>query len=97
MRKHSYCWKTTCCAAALLALGSFIDTQPAKAQFGGIIGAAISGGGIRFNFGGGGGGSRRAKSSRHENGDDTRSDSSSSNNSRNDRVLASLGAPPSSV
>jgi hypothetical protein len=103
MRKQSYCWNTTCCGAALLALGSFIDPQPAKAQFGGIIGAAISGGGIRLNFGGGGGGSRRSRESRRYNGDSSGSDSSSSSNSRNDRndrndrVLASLGAPPSSV
>jgi hypothetical protein len=100
MGKHSYCWKTTCCAAAVLALGSFIDPQPAKAQFGGIIGAAIGGGGIRLNFGGGGGGSRRSRESRHDSGDNSSSDTSSSStsrNDRNDRVLASLGAPPSSV
>jgi hypothetical protein len=99
MRKHSYGWKITCCAAALLALGSFIRPEPAHAQFGGIVGGLI-GGGIRFHLGGGGGGgSRRERASRHDSGDDSSSDksSSSSSNSRNDRVLASLGAPPSSV
>ena len=55
MRKHSYVWKITCCAAALLALGSFVRPEPAQAQFGGIVGAMI-GGGIRFHLGGGGGG-----------------------------------------
>jgi hypothetical protein len=99
MRKHSYGWKITCCAAALLALGSFIRPEPAHAQFGGIVGGLI-GGGIRFHLGGGGGGgARRERASRHDSGDDSSSDksSSSSSNSRNDRVLASLGAPPSSV
>jgi hypothetical protein len=99
MRKHSYGWKITCCAAALLALGSFIRPEPAHAQFGGIVGGLI-GGGIRFHLGGGGGGgARRERASRHDSGDDLSSDKSSSgsSNSRNDRVLASLGAPPSSV
>jgi hypothetical protein len=99
MRKHSYGWKITCCAAALLALGSFIRPEPAHAQFGGIVGGLI-GGGIRFHLGGGGGGgSRRERASRHDSGDDSSPDksSSSSSSSRNDRVLASLGAPPSSV
>jgi hypothetical protein len=97
MRKHSYWWKITCCGAALLALGSFARPEPAHAQFGGIIGAAIGGGGIRLNFGGGGG-SRRARSPRQDTGEESRSESSSSSrNDRNDRVLASLGAPPSSV
>src|ERR1700731_1189400 len=99
MRKHSYGWKITCCAAALLALGSFIRPEPAHAQLGGIVGG-LSGGGIRFHLGGGGGGgSRRERASRHDSGDDSSPDksSSSSSSSRNDRVLASLGAPPSSV
>jgi hypothetical protein len=100
MRTHSYWWKITCCGAALLALGSLARPEPAYAQFGGIIGPMI-GGGIRFHFGGvgGGGGSRHERASRHDSGDDSSSDksSSSSSNSRNDRVLASLGAPPSSV
>ena len=101
MRTHPYCWKTTCCAAALLALGSFLPSQPAHAQFG--IGG-INLGGIRLNLNGlGGGGSRHSGSSRNKGGDDSSSgnssssSSSNSNNSRNDRVLASLGAPPSNV
>jgi hypothetical protein len=107
MRKQSYVWKITCGAAALLALGSFIRPEPAQAQFGGIIGGLI-GGGIRFHLGrgggGGGGGGHREHGSRHDSSsDDSSSDksssssSSSSDKSRNDRVLASLGAPPSSV
>jgi hypothetical protein len=104
MRKHSHCWKITCSAAALLALGSFIPPEPAHAQFGGIIGGMI-GGGLRLHLGGGGGGggSHHDRASRHDSSsDDSSSDkssssSSSSNNSRNDRVLASLGAPPTSV
>jgi hypothetical protein len=102
MHKQSDVWKITCCAAALLALGSFIRPEPAHAQFGGIIGGMI-GGGLRLHLGGGGGGggSRHDRASRHDSGDDSSSDksssSSSSNNSRNDRVLASLGAPPTSV
>jgi hypothetical protein len=100
MGKHSLWWKTTCCGAALLALGSFVSPEPAQAQFGGIVGGLI-GGGLRLNFGGGGG-SRHARTSKHDNGDDSSSDSSSSSGSqkdkdRKDRVLASLGAPPSSV
>jgi hypothetical protein len=103
MSNHSYFWKTTCCGAALLALGSFIRPEPAHAQFGGIIGGMI-GGGIRLHLGGGrgggGGGSHHSRASRHEGGDDSSSDGSTSNSrndSRNDRVLASLGAPPSRV
>jgi hypothetical protein len=101
MRKQSYVWKITCCAAALLALGSFIRPEPAQAQFGGIIGGMI-GGGIRFHLGGGGGGGgrvhRESASRRDSSSDDSSSDkSSNSDKSRNDRVLASLGAPPSSV
>jgi hypothetical protein len=107
MRNQSYVWKITCGAAALLALGSFIRPEPAQAQFGGIIGGLI-GGGIRFHLGrgggGGGGGGHREHGSRHDSSsDDSSSDksssssSSSSDKSRNDRVLASLGAPPSSV
>jgi hypothetical protein len=101
MRKQSYVWKITCCAAALLALGSFIRPEPAQAQFGGIIGGMI-GGGIRFHLGGGGGGGgrvhRETASRRDSSSDDSSSDkSSNSDKSRNDRVLASLGAPPSSV
>jgi hypothetical protein len=97
MRTHSYCWKTTCCAAALLALGLFTDSRPAKAQFGGIIGAAISGGGLRLNFGNGGGSRRPRKDSNDSSSTDSSNPSSNSRNDRNDRVLASLGAPPSSV
>jgi hypothetical protein len=104
MRKQSYVWKITCCAAALLALGSFVRPEPAQAQFGGIIGGMI-GGGLRLHLGGGGGGGgrvHREPASRHDSSsDDSSSDksssSSSSDKSRNDRVLASLGAPPSSV
>ncbi|HEY4406204.1 MAG TPA: hypothetical protein VGN55_16270 [Xanthobacteraceae bacterium] len=101
MHKHSYGWKITCAAAALLAFGSFVRPEPAHAQFGGIVGAMM-GGGIRFNLGrggGGGGGSRHERSSRRDSSDDSSSDKSgsSASNSRNDRVLASLGAPPSSV
>jgi hypothetical protein len=107
MSNHSCFWKTTCCAAALLALGGFIRPEPAYAQFGGIIGGMI-GGGIRLHLGGGGGGggSRHLHAGRHEGGDDSSPDSSTSssssssgsrNDSRNDRVLASLGGPPSSV
>jgi hypothetical protein len=100
MRKHSHFWTVTCCGAALLALGSFIRPEPAHAQFGGIVGAVIGGGGIRLQFGGGAGGSRRPRASKHDSSDDSSSDSttsSSKDSSRNDRVLASLGAPPSSV
>ncbi len=68
MGKHSLWWKTTCCGAALLALGCFVSPGPAHAQFGGIVGGLI-GGGLRLNFGGGGG-SRHSRSSRHENGDE---------------------------
>src|SRR4030088_1967519 len=102
MPNQSYALKITCCAAALLALGSFIRPEPAQAQFGGIIGGMI-GGGLRFHLGGGGGGGggrgHREPASRHESSsEDASSDkSSSSDKSRNDRVLASLGAPPSSV
>ena len=60
MHKHSSCWKITCGAAALLALGSFIRPEPAHAQFGGIVGGLI-GGGIRFHLGGGGGGGGGAR------------------------------------
>ena len=98
MRNHSYFWTVTCCGAALLAFGSVIRPEPAQAQFGGIPGALL-GGGLRFHFGGGGGGG--GGSSRHhaskDKSDDDSSSSSSANNSRNDRVLASIGAPPSSV
>jgi hypothetical protein len=98
MSNQSYFWKTACCAAALLALGSFIRPEPAHAQFGGIVGAMMGGGGIRLNLPGGG--SRRSQSSRRDR-DDTSQDNGTSNSrsdsSRNDRVLASLGAPPSSV
>ena len=99
MRTHSHWWKTTCCAAAVLALGGLVRPEPAQAQFGGI---GINLGGIRLNFNGlGGGGSRHSRASRRDNGDDSSSgnssSNSSSNNSRNDRVLASIGAPPSSV
>jgi hypothetical protein len=99
MRTHFQWWKTTYCAAALLALGGIVHPDAAHAQFGGI---GINLGGIRFNLNGlGGGGSRHSRASRRNNGDDSSSDrsgsNSSSNNSRNDRVLASLGAPPSSV
>jgi hypothetical protein len=99
MRKHSHFWTVTCCGAALLALGSFVRPEPAHAQFGGIVGAVIGGGGIRLQFGGGAGGSRRPRASKHDSSDDSSSDSTSSSkdSSRNDRVLASLGAPPSSV
>jgi hypothetical protein len=106
MRKHSHYWKITCGAAALLALGSFVRPEPAQAQFGGIIGGMI-GGGLRLHLGGGGGGggggTRRERAKHDSSSDDSSSDksssnsSSSSNNARNDRVLASLGAPPSSV
>jgi hypothetical protein len=100
MHKQSYGWKITCCAAALLALGSFIRPEPAQAQFGGIIGGMI-GGGLRLHLGGGGGGGGGSHHDRgrRDSGDDSSSDksSSSSNNSRNDRVLASLGAPPTAV
>jgi hypothetical protein len=87
----------------LLALGSLIRPEPAQAQFGGIAGALL-GGGLRLHFGGGGGGggggSRHHASREKDKGDDDSSSdskSSSANNSRNDRVLASIGAPPSSV
>src|SRR5258708_23003327 len=104
MRNHSHFWTVTCCGAALLALGSLIRPEPAHAQFGGIPGALL-GGALRLHFGGGGGGgSSRHHPSRDKSDDDSSSDtkssssgSSSANNSRNDRVLASLGAPPSSV
>jgi hypothetical protein len=102
MRKHSHRWRVTCCAAALLALGGFVRPEPAHAQFGGIIGAAL-GGGLRFNFGiPGGRGGRHSQSKGHESGDDSKSSADSSgsskkNDARNDRVLASLGAPSSSV
>ncbi len=98
MSNHSYFWKTACCGAALLALGSFVQPKPAHAQFGGIVGAMMGGGGIRFNFGGGG--TRRSRTSKQST-DDSSQDSSTGNSrsdsQRNDRVLASLGAPPSSV
>ena len=59
----------------------------------------MGGGGIRFNFGGGGG-TRRSRTSKQST-DDSSQDSSTGNSrsdsQRNDRVLASLGAPPSSV
>ena len=101
MPKQSYVLKITCCAAALLALGSFIRPEPAQAQFGGIIGGMI-GGGLRFHLGGGGGGGGgrgHREPARHDtSSDDSSSDkSSSTDKSRNDRVLASLGGPPSSV
>jgi hypothetical protein len=103
MRKHSHFWTLTCCAAALLALGSFLRPEPAQAQFGGIAGALL-GGGLRLHFGGGGGGGgggSRHHTSKDKSDDDSSSssssNSSSANNSRNDRVLASIGAPPSSV
>ena len=93
-----------CCGAALLVIGGFVRPEPAHAQFGGIVGAVLGGmgGGFRFHGGGGGGGSHRSRGSRHDNGDDSSSDSSSNNNSaasksRDDRVLASLGAPSSSA
>ncbi|HEY6259564.1 MAG TPA: hypothetical protein VIY51_27630 [Xanthobacteraceae bacterium] len=107
MHTRSY-WKATCCGAALLALGSFMAPEPAHAQFGGI---SLGGGGrIRLNLGGlgigiggggGGGGERHSRSSRRESssGDDSSSQSTSNSKSdaRNERVLASIGAPPSSV
>src|ERR1700686_627640 len=81
MRTHAYCWKITCCAAALLALGSFVPSQPAHAQFG--IGG-INLGGIRLNLNGlGGGGSRHSGSSHNKGGDDSSSGNSSSNSSSN--------------
>jgi hypothetical protein len=91
MNTLSFGWKVTSCGAALLVLGSFAVPEPAHAQFGINIGGLIRafGGGVRFK---GGGGPRK-----HEKGDS--SDDSSSDNgarkSRDDRVLASLGAPSS--
>jgi hypothetical protein len=100
--KHAYL-KSAGCGVALLALASFTALTPAHAQFG------FPGGGIRLNLGGfgigiGGGGGRRSHGGgRHESRDSGSDDSSqqsagsSKNDSRNDRVLASLGAPSSSV
>jgi hypothetical protein len=103
MSKHSY-WKTSGCGAALLALAGFMATAPAHAQFG-----FPGGGGIRLNLGGfginlrggggggGGGGGRHSHSTKGGDDSSQESASSSKNDSRNDRVLASLGAPSSSV
>jgi hypothetical protein len=91
MSNHSRLWKASCCAVALLALGSFVIPDPADAQFniGGIIGG-ILGGRIRFR-GHEGGSVKKGRDS----GDDSSSDSAKK--SRDDRVLASLGAPSSKI
>src|SRR6516162_11698690 len=100
MPERSYCTLTSC-GVAILVLASFTTPPPAHAQFG-IPGIKLNLGGFGINLGGGAG--RRSKPSRHESGsgDDAgqqsgNSKSDSKHDARNDRVLASLGAPPSSV
>jgi len=96
MGKHSFGWKVTCCGAALLAIGSFVSPEPAHAQFGGIING-LMGGGLRFGHsgGGGGGGGHRRDRDKSSSSDDSSSDSAKK--SRDDRVLATLGAPSSKI
>jgi hypothetical protein len=92
MRTLPFGLKITCCGAALLVLGSFAVPEPAHAQFGINIGGLIRafGGGVRFKGGGG--------TKKHEKGDSSDDSSSdSARKSRDDRVLASLGAPSSKV
>ncbi len=100
MQKHS-CWTTTCCGAALLTLAGFLAPEPAQAQFG-IPGIRLNLGGFGIGIPGGGHRSRERSSRRErESGseDNSSQDTSSNakNDSRNDRVLASLGAPSSTV
>lgn len=100
MRTHS-CWRTTCCGAALLALAGFMAPEPAHAQFG-IPGIRLNLGGFGIGIGGGGHRSRdrgghREKGSSSEDNSSQDTSSNSKNDSRNDRVLASLGAPSSTV
>jgi len=93
MSAYSKVSTAACCIAGLLAVGVLYQPEPAHAQFGGIAGMLM--GGFHFRMGGGGGG---RYGSRHSRSGGERDDSDSSGNSaRNDKVLASLGAPPSSV
>jgi hypothetical protein len=95
MRNHSYGWKITCCGAALLAIGSFVSPEPAHAQFGGIINGLLNGGGMRFRISPGRGGGSVKKGQEKDSSDDSSSDSAKK--SRDDRVLATLGAPSSRI
>jgi hypothetical protein len=81
----------SCFVAGLLAVGALCRPEPAHAQFGGIAGMLMHMGGFHFRTGGGGG-SRRSRG-----GGDKEDSDSSGNSARNDKVLASLGAPPSNV
>ena len=98
MRKQSYVWKITCCAAALLALGSFVRPEPAHAQFGGIIGGidrrrppAPSGRRWRRRSA-----ATRERASRHDSSsDDSSSDKSSS--SGRETIRATTGCWPRSA
>jgi len=102
MPEHSY-WSSASCGVAILALAGLMTPEPARAQFG-IPGIRLNLGGFGIGIPGVGGAGRHSKPSRRESGsggDDASQQSNgksdSKSDARNDRVLASLGAPPSSV